>query len=36
MARVIGTVMGPLMRKAVAKALQGDLDAIKASCEAAR
>jgi carbon monoxide dehydrogenase subunit G len=35
MARVIGTVMGPLMRKAVAKALQGDLDAIKASCEAA-
>ena len=33
MARVMGMLMGPLMRGAIAKALQGDLNAIKASCE---
>ena len=32
-ARVMGMLMGPLMRGAIAKALQGDLNAIKAACE---
>ena len=33
MARAMGAIMGPLMRGAIAKALQGDLEAIRASCE---
>ncbi len=33
MAKVMGTLMGPLMRGAIATALQGDLNAIKAACE---
>lgn len=36
MAKVMGTLMGPLMRGAISRALQGDLNAIKAACEAAR
>jgi carbon monoxide dehydrogenase subunit G len=35
MAKIMGTLMAPLMRGAITKALQGDLNAIKASCESA-
>jgi hypothetical protein len=31
----MGTLMAPLMRGAITKALQDDLNAIKASCESA-
>jgi hypothetical protein len=33
MAKIMGTLMAPLMRGAITKALQGDLNAIKAACE---
>ncbi len=36
MAKVMSALMGPLMRGAITKALQGDLNAIKAACEAAQ
>lgn len=35
-AKVMGTLMAPLLRGAITKALQGDLNAIKASCESMR
>ena len=35
-AKVMGALMGPLMRGAITKALQDDLNAIKASCESVR
>ena len=34
-AKLVGTLLAPLMRGAITKALQGDLNAIKAACERA-